>query len=109
MPGSHLMLELRISVRKVFKKMKAFIIYDSIYGNTEKIAQAIGNGLTGEVKVVRVGEVHPTELKTCDLLILGSPVHGGIATPAVEAFIKHLPANSLQGKSVAAFATRFES
>ena len=38
-------------------RMKSLIIYDSIYGNTEKIAQAIGEGLTGEVKVVRVGEV----------------------------------------------------
>ena len=26
--------------------MKALIIYDSLYGNTEKIAQAIGDGLT---------------------------------------------------------------
>jgi len=103
------MLELHISVRKVFKKMKAFIIYDSIYGNTEKIAQAIGDGLPGEVKVVRVGEVNPSELKTYDLIILGSPVHGGRATPAIDAFIKKLPANSLQRKSVAAFDTRFES
>jgi flavodoxin len=55
-------------------RMKSFIIYDSIYGNTEKIAQAIGDGLTGEVKVVRVGEVNPSELKTFDLLIIGSPV-----------------------------------
>ena len=89
--------------------MKAYIIYDSMYGNTEKIAQAIGNGLTGEVKVVRVGEANPSELKTCDLLILGSPVHGGRATPALDEFIKKLPANSLQGKNVAAFDTRFES
>src|SRR5438552_12569108 len=89
--------------------MKTFIIYDSIYGNTEKIAQAIGNGLTGEVKVVRVGEANPSELKTCDLLIVGSPVHGGRATPEIDAFIKQLPANSLEGKSVAAFDTRFES
>jgi len=89
--------------------MKAFIIYDSMYGNTEKIAQAIGDGLTGEVKVVRVGEVNPSELKSCDLLILGSPVHGGRATPALDEFIKKLPADSLQGISVAAFDTRFES
>ena len=89
--------------------MKAYIIYDSMYGNTEKIAQAIGNGLTGEVKVVRVGEDDPSELKTCDLLILGSPVHGGRATPALDEFIKKLPANSLQGMSVAVFDTRFES
>jgi flavodoxin I len=89
--------------------MKALIIYDSLYGNTEKIAQAIANGLTGEIKVVRVGEADPSELKTCDLLIIGSPVHGGRATPALDEFIKKLPADSLQGKSVAAFDTRFEA
>jgi len=89
--------------------MKTFIIYDSWYGNTEKIAQAIGDGLPGEVKVVRIGEVNPSELKTCDLLIVGSPVHGGRATPALDAFLKQLPAYSLEGISVAAFDTRFES
>jgi flavodoxin len=88
--------------------MKAFVIYDSMYGNTEKIAQAVGQGLTGEIKVVRVGEINPTDLKICDLLILGSPVHGGRATPALDAFIKQLPANSLEGVSIAAFDTRFE-
>lgn len=89
--------------------MKACIIYDSMYGNTQKIAQAIGEGLAGEVKVVRVGEANPSELKTCDLLIFGSPVHGGRATPELDAFIKQLPANFLEGISVAAFDTRFES
>ena len=89
--------------------MKAFIVYDSVYGNTEKIAQAIGNGLTGEVKIVPVAEVNPSELKTCDLLIVGSPVHGGRATPAIDACVKQLPANSLEGISVATFDTRFQS
>jgi flavodoxin I len=91
------------------KRMKALIIYDSMYGNTEKIAQAIGDGLTGEVEVVRVGEVNPSELKTFDLLIFGSPVHGGRPTAALDAFLKKLPANSLKGRRVAAFDTRFES
>ncbi len=89
--------------------MKAYVIYDSTYGNTEKIALAIGKGLTGEVKVLRFGEVNPAELKTCDLLIVGSPVHGGRATPELDAFIKQIPANSLEGTSVAAFDTRFEA
>src|SRR5437667_12178954 len=102
------MLELRISVRKVFKKMKAFIIYDSIYGNTDKIAQAIRNGLTGEVKVVRVGEVNPNELKTCDLLILGSPVHRGSDTHAVDAFIQKFLSTSIHGTRVHGFATRIK-
>jgi len=89
--------------------MKAVVIYDSVYGNTEKIAQAIGDGLAGDAKVVRVGDVNPSELQAFDLLIVGSPVHGGRATPAIEALLQQLPAHSLEGKRVAAFDTRFES
>src|SRR5579859_728548 len=89
--------------------MKALVIYDSMYGNTEKIAQAIANGLTGEVKVVPVGTMNASEVRSFDLLIVGSPVHGGRATPAIDAFLKQLPAHSLEGKSVAAFDTRFEA
>jgi flavodoxin len=89
--------------------MKAVVIYDSVYGNTEKIAQAIGDGLAGDAKVVRVGDVNASELQAFDLLIVGSPVHGGRATPAIEALLQQLPAHSLEGKRVAAFDTRFES
>jgi len=88
--------------------MKAVIIYDSVYSNTEHIAQAIGEGLAGDVTVVRVGEVNASELKTCDLLIVGSPVHNGRATPAIDALLQQLPAHALEGKGVAAFDTRFE-
>jgi flavodoxin len=37
--------------------MKTLVVYDSVYGNTGIIAQAIGDAITGEVKVLRVGEV----------------------------------------------------
>ncbi len=37
--------------------MKALIICDSVYRNTEKIAKAISSAITGEVKVLRVSEV----------------------------------------------------
>jgi flavodoxin I len=89
--------------------MKAVVIYDSVYGNTEKIAQAIGAGLAGDAKVVRVGDVNASELQAFDLLIVGSPVHGGRATPAIDTLLQQLPAHSLEGKRVAAFDTRFES
>ena len=89
--------------------MKTLVIYDSVYGNTQKIAQAIGDGLTGEVKVVPVGSMNASEVRSFDLLIVGSPVHGGRATPAIDSFLKQLPPHSLEGKSVAAFDTRFES
>jgi flavodoxin len=82
--------------------MKALIVYDSTHGNTEKIAQAIGGAIEGEV--LRVGEVHPADLKGFDLLIVGSPTHGGFPTPGIDNLLKALPA--LEGVNVAAFDTR---
>jgi flavodoxin I len=89
--------------------MKAVVIYDSVYGNTEQIAQAIGDGLTGEVEVARVSDINASELRAFDLLIVGSPVHGGRATPAIDTLLQQFPAHSLEGKRVAAFDTRFEA
>ena len=48
--------------------MKAMVVYDSRYGNTERIAHAIGAGLSGalgaavSVAVVDVGVAHPEQL-----------------------------------------------
>jgi len=61
--------------------MKTLIVYDSAYGNTEKVARAIGDAVMGEVEVLRVGEVNSSELKIYDLLIFGSPTQGGQADP----------------------------
>lgn len=86
--------------------MKALIVYDSLYGNTEKIAQAIGGGIGGEVKVVRVGEANPAELGSYDLVIVGSPTQGGRHTVATGEFLGKIPAGSLKNKRVASFDTR---
>jgi flavodoxin len=89
--------------------MKALVVYDSVYGNTEHIAHAIGDGLTGEVRVARVGNLNAAELVTVDLLIVGSPVHNGRATAAIDALLKQIHAHALDAKHVAAFDTRFET
>jgi flavodoxin I len=88
--------------------MKALIVYDSVYGNTEKIARAIGEAITpsGEVKVLRAGEANSSELASIDLLIVGSPTHGGRPTPAIQEFLNKVSKLSLQGINVAAFDTR---
>jgi len=67
--------------------MKALVVYDSLHGNTEKIAKAIGDAISGEAEVLRVGAVNSSELKPCDLLIVGSPTHGGRPTSAIQDFI----------------------
>jgi len=88
--------------------MKALIVYDSVYGNTEKIARAIAEAITpsGEVKVLGAGEANPSELASIDLLIIGSPTHAGRPTPAVQDLLNKIPKLSLQGINVAAFDTR---
>ena len=86
--------------------MKVLIVYDSVYGNTEKIAKAIGGAIIGEVKVLRVNEVNPSELETIGLLVVGSPTQGGRPTPAIRTLLNKVPEASLQGINVAAFDTR---
>jgi len=88
--------------------MKALVIYDSVYGNTEKIARAIAAGLelTAEVQVRPVAEVHAGQLTGLDLLVVGSPTQAfGMITGPKE-FLKSLPANAIKGVKVAAFDTR---
>jgi len=55
--------------------MKTLIVYDSFFGNTEKIAQAIGNSLSAKenIETLRVSEVKPEQLIGLELLIVGSP------------------------------------
>ena len=86
--------------------MKALIVYDSKYGNTEQIAGAIGGSIGSEAKVLWAGEVNPAELKTIEFLIIGSPTQGGRPTPAMREFLNKIPDSSLNGIKVAAFDTR---
>ncbi len=89
--------------------MKALIVYDSQYGNTEKIARAIGSAIAGEVKVVRVGEADPAAIVGPDWIIVGSPTQGGRATKPLQEFLNKIPAGALNGKKAAAFDTRIPS
>ena len=86
--------------------MKTLIAYDSTYGNTEKIARAIGSAIDGDIKTLRISEVKPVDLQSLDLLIVGSPTQGGRATKPMQAFLGKIPASALKGKRMAAFDTR---
>jgi flavodoxin len=90
--------------------MKALILFDSYFGNTEKIAQAIGAALLdkAEVQVLRFNAVTPEQLKGLDLLVVGSPTRGFRPSEATQAFFTALPANSLTGVKAAAFDTRID-
>lgn len=83
---------------------KALIVYDSMFGNTEKVAQAIGGALG--TQVVRVGDIKPEHLVGLDILIVGSPTQAFQALKPIKAFLKDIPAGALKGVKVAAFDTR---
>ncbi len=88
--------------------MKVLVIYDSVFGNTEKIAQAVGHGFgsQAEVTVLQVGAVTPAHLRNINLLVVGSPTRAFRPTPAMKKWIATIPKQGLAGMKVAAFDTR---
>jgi flavodoxin len=89
--------------------MKAMVVYDSVFGNTEQVAQAMGRALGAPADDAArwVPEVKPEQLLGLDVLIVGSPTRKFQPTPATKQLLKSIPAQGLTGVKVAAFDTRF--
>jgi len=88
--------------------MEALVVYDSFFGNTERIAQSIGNvlGRPEDVGIARVVDVKPEQLDGLKLLIVGSPTRAFSPSPAIKKFLKSIAKNGLKGVKAAAFDTR---
>jgi flavodoxin len=91
--------------------MDALVVHDSVFGNTEQVAQSIGNALGPQegVEVLRVGSVKPERLTGVKLLIVGSPTRGFRPTEGITNFLKGIPSDGLDGVKVAAFDTRLST
>lgn len=67
--------------------MRALVIYESMFGNTEQIARAVGEGL-GEkfdVTVAEVGNAPDVIGDGTDLLVVGGPTHAlGMSRPGTR-------------------------
>jgi flavodoxin I len=97
------------SIIKKRKIMKTLVVYDSYFGNTEKIARAIGDALQADsVHVVRVSELEPGQLHGVHKLIVGSPTRAFRPSDAIKAFLKNLSKQELRDVRVAAFDTRVD-
>jgi flavodoxin len=57
--------------------VKALIVYESMYGNTRAVAEAVAAGLRPVAKtdVCRVTEATPQAVAEADLLVVGAPTH----------------------------------
>jgi flavodoxin len=54
--------------------MKAIVVYESHWGNTEAVARAIAEGIGTEAKALTTDEAVGEEVADADLIVAGSPV-----------------------------------
>jgi flavodoxin I len=87
--------------------MKIRVVFDSVFGNTEKIARAMGGAFESmNVEVLSVNDVNREQMEDLDVLIVGSPTRKFKPTAAIKKFLRGIPSNGLDGVKVAGFDTR---
>jgi len=89
--------------------MHAVVIYDSKFGNTERIAGAIARGLAtvGTVQVQSVDEATRPLQTRPELLLIGGPTQRRNMSPGLRDFVDDLSAESLATLQAASFDTRY--
>ena len=88
--------------------MLTVVIFDTKFGNTAKIAEAIARGAAarGSVSVLDTAEAARPLTQRPDLLIVGGPTQSRGPSPALRGFVGSLPP-SLRGVPAATFDTRY--
>ena len=71
---------------------KVMVVYDSKFGNTEKIALALAEGMKSsglDVDCARIDNVDPIKLAEYDILAIGAPTQAfGISGP-MKGFLRN--------------------
>ena len=88
--------------------MRTLVIYDTKFGNTERIAEAIarGAGTHGAVQVTDIAGAAGSLPERPDLLLVGGPTQRRGPSPTLRDFLDSMPPN-LQGVPAASFDTRY--
>jgi NAD(P)H dehydrogenase (quinone) len=88
---------------------KVIIVYESVYGNTKKIAEAISEGINNiegvECVVKKTGEIHTDDLCDYDAILFGCPNHDQGPALNLVKFIDRAAIVHLKAKIGAAFDT----
>jgi flavodoxin len=87
--------------------MNVVIVYDSQFGNTEKLAMAMADKLAvgGTAHAVPARAEWP-DLTGVDLLLVGGPTQMHSVSPTMHATLEHLPPHALRDVLAASFDTR---
>ena len=86
--------------------MKALVLFDSVYGNTKKIAETVAKELGKDVKTVSISDFKSKDLTGINMLVVGSPILGWKPSEKTGKFLAGLSAGQLKGIQAAAFDTR---
>jgi flavodoxin len=88
---------------------KAIIVYESVYGNTKRIAEAISRGISEQAQidsiVKKTGEIHTDDLCEYDAILFGGPNHNQEPARNLIIFIDRASIVHLEGKIGAVFDT----
>jgi flavodoxin len=90
----------------------AVVIYDSVFGNTKKIAKALAFGISKHdvpVDCFKVDEIDIQNLVEYDLLAIGGPTHMLSLSKHMKEFLETLKTVNLNGKKGFCFDTRNNS
>jgi len=89
--------------------MRACVIFDTRYGNTEKIAKSFETGLREagiQTVCINAKEVAVDSLKQYDLICLGAPTEVFTASKPMKEFLGKIKSIDLSGKYGFAFDTK---
>ena len=88
---------------------RAIIVYESVYGNTKEIAEAIAEGIQTvqgtECRVVKPGEIHTDEICDYDAILFGCPNHNQGPALNMTKFLERAAIVHVKGKIGAIFDT----
>ena len=84
--------------------MKTLVIFDSNFGNTQRIAEVVAQEL--KAKAISISEFKHEDLSGVGLLIVGSPIIGWRPTEKMGKFLSSLKKDQLKGVKAASFDTR---
>lgn len=87
--------------------MNTLVVYDSKFGNTECVAQAIAEQLQrhGAVELTTADRAPLTMPRALDLMVVGGPTQGHGASPALRTWLQAI--EPVDGVRAAAFDTCF--
>ena len=89
--------------------MKTLVIYDSQFGNTERIARVIAQQLGANAPLWAADGAAREALRQGDwnLLVIGAPTQRHTVSPTMRALLESLPRGALKNKRVAVLDTRY--